>query len=413
MKCSFFFFGLATLFFCLSPHAENDWRIDANQRIEQVRKGELVVRVLDKAGKPIRGVPVKASMTRHAFPWGTCVTAAHITGSSSGDEIYREHLKGLFNCAVLENDLKWNAWHGAWGKGYKQERTHAALVWLKEHGFRIRGHCMVYPGWEHFQPQQESLKNDLPLLRTSILQHIDALAVFTREYVDEWDVVNEPVHYNEITQALGEGAMAEWFSRARSTLPASCRLFINEFNVVEPDDISVRARYEELIAGLLAAGAPVEGVGFQSHFHNPPESVEDALAVFDAFSRFGLPIVVTEFDVNIKDEEKQAAFIRDFMTAAFSHPACAGFVFWGFWEGAHWRPDGAMFRKDWSEKPNLAVYRDLVFNEWWTDVEGVTDSKGEFAMRGFKGSYKVIVGKNEQCAAIGDKPTTVEIFSRE
>ncbi len=182
---------------------------------------------------------------------------------------------------------------------------------------------------------------------------------------------------------------------------------------MEPDDLSVRARYENMISDLLLADAPVEGIGFQSHFHNPPESVEDALAVFDTFARFGLPIVVTEFDVNIKDEEKQAAFTRDFMTAAFSHPACAGFVIWGFWEGAHWRPDGAMFRKDWSEKPNLAVYRDLVFNEWWTDVEGLTDSKGQFAMRGFKGSYKVIVGKNEQCAAIGDKPTTVEVFNRE
>ena len=141
--------------------------------------------------------------------------------------------------------------------------------------------------------------------------------------------------------------------------------------------------------------------------------MEDALSVFDTFAKFGLPIVVTEFDVNIKEEEKQAAFTRDFMTAAFSHPACAGFVFWGFWEGAHWRPDGAMFRKDWSEKPNLAVYRDLVFKEWWTDVKGSTNDQGEFAVRGFKGSYKIVVGKNEKYAAIDDAPTSVEILGTE
>ncbi|HDP35520.1 MAG TPA: glycoside hydrolase, partial [Candidatus Hydrogenedentes bacterium] len=196
----------------------------------------------------------------------------------------------------------------------------------------------------------------------------------------------------------------------RNALPTSCRLFINEYNVVEPDDLSVRAKYHQLIDDLLAKGAPVEGIGFQGHFHEPPESVEDALSVFNTFAGLGLPIVVTEFDVNTKDEAKQAAFTRDFMTAAFSHPACSGFVFWGFWEGSHWRPDGAMFRQDWSEKLNLAVYRDLVFKEWWTGVKGRTNNNGEFYVRGFKGSYRIIVGDDEKFTTIGDNPTTVDIL---
>jgi len=386
--------------------------MEATQRIEQLRKGDLVVRVVDKQGLPVADAPVEVVMTRHAFPWGTCVTAAHITGNEVDDDTYRTKLQSLFNCAVLENDLKWNAWHGGWGTGYSQEQTQAALIWLKEQKFRIRGHCMVHPGWEYFQPQQDAWKNDLPLLRKSILEHIDALAAFTSEYVDEWDVVNEPLHHNEVTSVLGKASMTAWFSYARAALPPSCRLFINEYNIVEPDDISNRAKYAALIEELLAAKAPVEGIGFQSHFHEPPESVEDALKVFDTFAKFGLPIEVTEFDVNSKDEARQAAFTRDFMTAAFSHPACSGFVFWGFWEGSHWRPDGAMFRKDWSDKLNLEVYRDLVFKEWWTNETGNTNDKGEFFVRGFKGSYRIVSGENETEAVIGDTRSKVEILKK-
>ena len=410
----FLFLCLLTLvcIYCVSANAEDIGRVEAAQRIEQLRKGDLVVRVVDKQGLPVADAPVEVIMTRHAFPWGTCVTAAHITGNEPDDDIYRAQLKALFNCAVLENDLKWNAWHGAWGAGYSREQTQAALIWLKEQRFCIRGHCMVHPGWKYFQPQQDVWKNDLPLLRKSILAHIDSLATFTGEYVDEWDVVNEPLHHNEVTSALGEASIAAWFSYARAALPPPCRLFINEYNVVEPDDISNRAKYAALIKGLLAAKAPVEGIGFQSHFHEPPESVEDALSVFDTFAKFGLPIVVTEFDVNTKDETKQAAFTRDFMTAAFSHPACSGFVFWGFWEASHWRPDSAMFRKDWSEKLNLEVYRDLVFKEWWTNETGKTNDNGEFAVRGFKGSYRIASGENETEAVIGDTRNKVEILKK-
>ena len=90
-------------------------------------------------------------------------------------------------------------------------------------------------------------------------------------------------------------------------------------------------------------------------------------------------------------------------------PACTGFVFWGFWEGAHWRPDSALFRKDWSEKRNLAAYRDLVFKEWWIDETGKTKEYGEFALRAFKGTYRSTVGARERTVEIEADKKIVEI----
>ncbi len=404
------FYVLLLCVFALTLPARSDdsWRPKALQRIEEIRKADVVVRLMDDAGNPLSGITVQVAMMRHAFPWGACVKARHITGQSPDDETYRDKVVSLYNCAVLENDLKWNAWHGAYGPSFTRERTKAALDWLKERDFRIRGHCLVWHGWENLQPWGASLGDDLPDLQQRILDHIDELAEFTREYVDEWDVVNEPVNVNEVLKVLGEDVMAKWFLRARAALPDSCRLFINEYNIVEPYGAKERDAYEAIIRALLDANAPLEGIGFQSHFQLPPNSPVEALEVFDRFARFGLPIVVTEFDVNTKNEERQARFTHDFMTAAFSHPACAGFVFWGFWEGSHWRPNAALFRKDWSEKPNLEAYRNLVFNEWWTNETGVTNESGEFSLRAFKGTYQITVDAHEKVVYI-DEDTTVEI----
>ena len=70
-------------------------------------------------------------------------------------------------------------------------------------------------------------------------------------------------------------------------------------------------------------------------------------------------------------------------------------MMWGFWEGRHWRPRAAMFRKDWSPKPNAAAFTDLVFKKWWTDETAITDADGAIALRGFKGDYVIDVSIGE------------------
>lgn len=196
----------AVVLVCTMPEpawAEDAWKQDASQRIDQIRKADLKVRVVDAGGTPLPGVPVHVAMVRHAFPWGTCVTVDHILGQTPDDKVYREKLVELFNCAVPENALKWNAWHGAYGPGFTRERTEAALKWLKEKAFRIRGHCLVWHGWENLQPWGASLADDLPDLQRRIREHIDELAEFTRDYVNEWDVVNEPVNVNGVLKVKG------------------------------------------------------------------------------------------------------------------------------------------------------------------------------------------------------------------
>jgi endo-1,4-beta-xylanase len=116
--------------------------------------------------------------------------------------------------------------------------------------------------------------------------------------------------------------------------------------------------------------------------------------MLDRFARYKLPLQVTEFDVSIDDEELQADYLRDFFLACFSHPSVELLQQWGFWERVHWRPKAALFRADWSAKPNGRQFLDLVHNRWKTKCTGTTDAGGRFSVHGFLGDYEVTVEKD-------------------
>lgn len=50
-----------------------------------------------------------------------------------------------------------------------------------------------------------------------------------------------------------------------------------------------------------------------------------------------------------------------------------------------------MLRRDWSVKQYYEVYRDLVFNKWWTNASGKTNRTGAYTTRGFVGEYDIEV----------------------
>ncbi len=392
--------------------ADAPWRAEAEARIERLRKGELSVQVLSAEGRPVAGAEVQVRQLRHAFPFGTAAVASRIMGTRPEDEIYRRHLSELFNAVVLENDLKWAPWAGEWGAGFARAQTVAALRWLHEQRFFVRGHVLVWPSWRNLPKAAKALEGDLPALRRLILDRIDDACTATAGLTAEWDVLNEPFDNHDVMDLCGREVMVEWFVRARERLPAATRLFINDYGIVAAGgatDTPHQRHYEDTIRFLLDQGAPLEGIGVQSHFGGQPTPPVTALAILDRFAAFKLPIVVTEFDVNTQDETYQAAYTRDYLTLCFSHPAVHGFLMWGFWEGAHWLPQAAMLRKDWTEKPNLAVWRELTRTRWWTDVTVRTGADGRVTVRGFKGEYAVSSGGRTMSASIADVPVEVVI----
>lgn len=377
------------------------WRREAQQRIERIRKVDVTVAVVDTTGNPVSGASVRLRMTRSAFAWGTAVRCDPLIDGKEENEPYRKTIVELFNRATPENELKWPAVAGDWG-AYRQESVIASLRWLQQKGLSIRGHCMVWPGWTNLPNEAKNLRNDPDALRQLVLRHIDRMALMTSAYVSEWDVLNEPFNNDDVTKLLGPQSLGLWFREARAKLPPGCRLYLNDFGILETagEASTPRQQFDErLIETLLAEKAPIEGVGLESHFGwdvTPPEQV---LAILDRFARFGLPLEITEFTHDVTDEDFQAAYMRDFLTAAFSHPAVTGFVLWGFWEGNQFQPDAALFRRNWAPKPNGQAFMSLVRDQWRTDATGASNAAGMFSTRAFLGDYVVEATANGRTAS--------------
>lgn len=204
----------------------------------------------------------------------------------------------------------------------------------------------------------------------------------------EWDVVNEPVPEHQLTDIFGKQQLVTWYQKAHQADPKAL-LFVNDYP--GPDTTGHLDGYFDIIKFLLDNKAPLQGIGLQGHVGGSPWSIPALLSVLDRFGVYKLPIEITEYDTDIKDDQLDGQFFKDFLTAVFSHPSTNGFLMWGFWDGAHWHHKAPLFNQDWTQKAAGKAYEDLVFHDWWTNAEGTTGSEGSYQVRGFLGSYEVTV----------------------
>lgn len=117
-------------------------------------------------------------------------------------------------------------------------------------------------------------------------------------------------------------------------------------------------------------------------------------------AQFGLPIKITEFDVIAPTEAEKARILTDVYRVAFAHPAVDGILMWGFWEGAHWAPKAALFKKDWEPLPIAKAYLDLVYNQWWTKLDGFTNKVGELPVGAFFGEYILSIDTGNKVSSL-------------
>lgn len=383
--------------------ANAPWRKTANARIEKYRKSGTTLKVVDKNGNPVSGAKIKIAMKRHAFPFGTCIYSAIMLNirswwkpySQDDRKKYLKILKQNFNTVSPGNSLKMPAWTGVFkDKSYTPENTKRLVEMLKENHFEICAHSLVWPGWNHLKaPGIEKLKKNPDALEKFILNHIKDIVPAFKGKIKDWIVVNEPRQNHDVMDLCGKQVMVDWFKEAHRLDPKA-KLYLNDYAILNQEgslNNLEAAAYEKTVAYLKQKNAPLHGIGFQAHFTSDLTPPEQVYKILDRLGKTGLEMQVTEFDIDTDDEQLQADYTRDFLTIVFSHPQIVGFTMWGFWAGDHWRPFGAMYDKNWREKPNATAYKNLVLEKWWTRCSGKTNRKGEFSFRGFLGDYEAII----------------------
>ncbi len=378
------------------------WRIEANERIEAVRQSDLQVQVVDAQGTPVDGVVVHVEQLKHDFKFGSAINGYSGLLDPAGSETalkYQALIKRLFNTVVIENNLKWPDFAANRALGIQSAN------WAVTNGLYLRGHNIVWPSrtympnavwaqYDNLLATQGATAASNYLRDTIRARVVDAASTFAG-IAGEWDVVNEPYTNRAAMDVLGDAEVLEWYRIFREHDPNGKRA-LNDYDIFARNGSNAahRANFDYWL-GLLHQAGYIEVIGEQSHYSESNLTDMTVLGqLIDAYhQQYDLPIAITEFDVNTKDEQLQADYLRDYMTMTFSQPGINQFLHWGFWAQSHWLPDAALYRADFSIKPNGQAYEDLVFDQWWTDERGTT-RQGEYRTRAFHGDYRIVVERD-------------------
>jgi endo-1,4-beta-xylanase len=362
--------------FVVTPCDAFDWKGTANANIEQYRRRDAVLHLVDAAGNPMKNTAVTIRQTRADFAFGSAINM------NIANPQYGSFFRSNFEWAVMENESKW----------MNNEPTKGAVTYAdadlitqfcNSNNIAMRGHCLFWGVSNHVQPwvinlPANALSNALNSRLTSAVPHFKGI-------FKHWDVNNEMLHGDYFSSQLGAG-VDSWMFKTAHDLDPGAKLFVNDYDVINGDKVE---DYKDQISGLTNAGAPVSALGVQGHF-GPTVDPWLLNTRLDNLAGAGLPIWITEYDSNNTNGAAVANNLEILYRTAFGKPSVEGILMWGFWAGSHY-PDsnGTIVNLDW--KLNEAGLRYQALRAEWTTVitNLVSDAKGVVNFRGFHGDYNV------------------------
>lgn len=293
---------------------------------------------------------------------------------------------------------------GKWGSA---EPTRDAMNWgsldaayevAMDSNLFYRHHVLVWgnqqPGWIAALDSAEQ--------RAEIQEWFDAVA---ERYpgITQAEVVNEPLHDppddpedGGYIGALGGSGLTGWdwvieaFRMARTSFGSETNLMINEFNIM--NSTSNTDEYREIIDLLVAEDTLIDGIGLQAHGFSQDASEAVVQRNLDTLAATGLPIYITEMDVDGPTDLIQVNRYMKYFPLFWEHPSVEGITLWGFRPGM-WRTDQGAYLIDLQgeERPAMLWLRAYLKNEFVPDESiSISTQSGESTIDTYQGSLQMI-----------------------
>ncbi|MGW8314996.1 MAG: endo-1,4-beta-xylanase [Bacteroidales bacterium] len=318
---------------------------------------------------------------------------------SAYDDIQAPGFTGYWNQLTPGNAGKWGSVE--WTRDQMNwSALDVAYNEAKRYGMLFKEHTLLWGA------QQPEWMNDLDSAeqRQEIEEWFAALADRYPDF-DMIDVVNEPIHNApngmipwgtsvpniDYAGALGGAGVTGWdwiieaFRLARQYFP-DAKLILNEYSVI--NSTSVTQNMIEIV-NLLKAEDLIDGIGEQAHAFTTRGVSSSLLKTnLDALAATGIPLYITEFDIDGPTDLEQLQEIRRVFPVFWEHPAMAGITLWGYRYGL-WRNDqGAyLITEDGTERPAMTWLKAYV-NDTLHEMENilVTSATGDTVIGEIGGS---------------------------
>lgn len=427
------------------------WLNEAKTSIHNHRMAKLNIEVRDRLGKLIPNAKVKVNMKQHAFNFGMTIKEWFLRHSGDpyqlgdapsthhGDQLADTYMHKLMNMGgegkgpsmvTFAGRFRWRHWDlGKQPEGYNEwnkfnwismegdnDSTLWSMDWFNQQGINVRGHYLTW-GKGTYMPDSVWALRGNETAYWQAFKDRSAETAASAGGITVWDVINEPF-YNKAVEGMSHGidGYAELIKIAKQNDPQA-RSIINDNQLLTGGGLQqYKLEYSQnLMDRMLSLGAPLDGYGFQAHVDGEvpltsPRRVQEVIDEFKAVADArGLPSMfeVTEFDMKLdalpeggpdhyspEIKALERDYMRDFMTACFAHPSIDTFIIWGMWDKDHWLGNAPIYDDEWNLKPSGEEYIDLVYNKWWTNLDGQANATGVYEDRVFKGKHQIVVEFN-------------------
>ena len=299
------------------------------------------------ASGPVLAAPQKAAAKSVSLKSAAAVKGryfgAAIDPALLAEPSYRKLAAGEFSAITPENAMKWQFVEPAEG-AFNWRAADEVAAFARSNGQKLRGHNLL---WEDHLPSWVANGRFTPAALKALIE--DYVGVEVARYkgvVYAWDVVNEPFaddggwRRGVLYDALGPDYIAIALRAARAA-DAHAKLYINEYNV-ERHGAKFEALYN-LVVSLKHSGAPIDGVGLQSHFV-AGQTPSDLPAILAKFAALGVDVTITELDLRIalpassQSLARQAEDYRFVVDSCLSVARCVGVTTWGISDAHSWIP---------------------------------------------------------------------------
>lgn len=384
------------------------------RNIEQYRKGDAAITVVDAAGNPLGGAKVSVQQTGHEFLFGCNAFVLGQLTPAESEQRYEAAFAKIFNFATVP--LYWEGTEPERGELryaepardiWRRPPGDRFLPWAAKNNITLKGHPLL---WHAYNPKW--LPKDANELRSLYQKRFKEIASRFGEKLAIFDVVNEsqvcPKTYPLYTP---DRDYVRWaFKEAAPLFPAQTTLMINEvtsYNFKSYD----QNPYVSQIKKLIEQGAAVRGIGLQYHFFrrkaldsylaSPQSDPNKLLDLYEKFSEFKLPLYITEITIASAGEggaELQAEVVRDHYRLWFAAPDMAGITWWNLGDGTAVKGEneamGGLLDADFKPKPAYTALDQLINRDWKTQATLTTDAQGRAKLRGFHGTYTITVERD-------------------
>lgn len=394
----------------------------AERQIEDVRKSNFILDIVDEEGKRIDASAV-IELVSHEFNFGANLYGFH--KFEENDPVRAIALKAidtLFNTLIVCDYWSTN-----------QKDLTGSLNWESpDYGFKIaeelsktpRYHALIYgfPKWLHnFETEEE--------LWEIIENRIKNVADRYGNLISEVDVINEFINYqywdqNPNAQYLKTTNFPDFakpenglrvLQIAKKYLP-DARLVVLETGIWSLKNPVFQEIYE-YHKSLIKLGAPDYYIGYQAHYYaqkgmpfeegtpdyGPRTFMMDEINKgLEKMGSLGLPMLITEFNPPSRNnkiddpdqpglsDEEIAAWEVAFYTLVFSKPYMKGLSRWFTIDNLGGRGmDAGIITENGELKPNYFALRNLINEKWHSRWQG--NIKKQLSFSGFDGYYNISV----------------------